>query len=47
VLGSALRIRDYQSEVRRSRSALATTLTEDNDIAAALIAGESVIPKSG
>jgi hypothetical protein len=33
--------------VRRSRSAFATTLTEDSDIAAALIAGDKVSPKIG
>src|SRR5690242_18709408 len=36
-----------QRAARRSRNALATTLTDDNDIAAALIAGESVMPKNG
>ena len=36
-----------QSEIRRSRNALATTLTDDNDIAAAAIAGDSMSPNNG
>ena len=36
-----------QSEMRRSRNAFATTLTDDNDIAAAANAGDNVSPKNG
>ena len=39
--------KDRQSKMRRSRSALVTTLTEDKDMAAALSAGDKVRPNSG